>query len=167
MGNKIFNGVEGFSGFFEAFSGDDVTISFARGNATPDTIDTDAGFLVQSYTAQWTRPVTIDHVLNRKKPVALLGVGQGALQIQGLVGTPEGLAKIMQANELCEPLTAIIRGAANFKSCEGTGTGNKSCVITLGNVLPQGITVSGSSQNQGINLQSANASFLFGSMSVE
>ena len=167
MSNKIFNGVEGFSGFFEAFSGENVTISFARGNATTDTIDTDAGFLVQSYNAQWTRPVSIDHVLNRKKPVALIGVGQGSLQIQGLVGTPDGLSKIMQANELCEPLTAIIRGAANFKACEGVGTGSGSCVITLGNVLPQGIAISGSSQNQGINLQSANATFLFGSMSVE
>ena len=119
MSTNVFNGVEGFSGFFEAFRGDSVSITFSRSGSNNNVTDSDEGFLVQSYTAQWGRPVQIDHVLNRTKPVILLGAGQGTLQVVGLVGTAEGMDQLLQSNEMCTPLTAVIRGAATFQNCDG------------------------------------------------
>ena len=182
VSTQIFQGVEGFSGFFQAFSGEQVTISFARrdyssygedgegiGDKTMQEGGLDEGFLVQQYTAQWQRPVSIERVLNRTKPVAMVGAGTGTLNVQGLMGSADGMESLLQSDEVCEPLTAIIRGAASFSECDDEGDVNKSgndLIITLTNVIPQAITVTGSAQNQGIMLQTANAQFQFGGFKI-
>ena len=179
MATEIFNGVEGFSGFFQAFSGEQVTIQFARmspemadavakGEASALGDEIDQGFLVQQYTAQWQRPVSIERVLNRTKPVAMVGAGTGTLQVQGLMGTADGIESLLQSDEICTPLYAIIRGAASFTQCDegAEEKSDKELVITLSNVIPQAITVTGSAQNQGIMLQTANAQFQFGGFKI-
>ena len=169
MGNiNVFNGVEGFSGFFEAFRGENVSITFSRRTSGGTTTDVDQGFLAKQYDATWSRTVQIDYVLNRKKPVAMVGAGNGTLSITGLVGTAEGMQSILQSNELCTPLTAIIRGGATFSNCDEDGTARSEgqCVFTLGNVIPVSVRISGSSQNQGIDLQSASVQFVFGSFKI-
>lgn len=174
--NQIFQGVEGFSGFYQAFSGGQVTIAFQRvetdsqGSSTSTEKTIDQGFLVQQYTAQWQRQVSIERVLNRDKPVAMIGAGVGTLQIQGLMGTAEGMKSLLQSNEFCKPLTAVIKGAATLTQCDAKGkasTDNKQMTITLTNVIPNSITIQGSAQNQGIMLQSANASFQFGGFKLD
>ncbi len=165
---NIFNGVEGFSGFFEAFHGENVSITFARTNSAGSTTDVDQGFLARQYDATWQRAVSIDYVLNRTKPVAMVGAGNGTLSIVGLVGTAEGMQAILSSNELCTPLTAIIRGGATFTDCnnEGSSVANGQCIITLGNVIPTSVRITGNSQNQGIDLQSATVQFVFGSLKI-
>lgn len=180
MATEIFNGVTGFNGFFQAFSGEQVTIEFARlSSKEADQVaagemsvlgdEISEGFLVQQYTAQWQRPVSIERVLNRPKPVAMLGAGTGTLQVQGLMGTADGIKELLQGDEICKPLCAVIHGAASFTECDDEGSKEKSdkeLVITLTNVIPQAITVTGSAQNQGIMLQTANAQFQFGGFKI-
>lgn len=174
MSQEIFNGVTGFSGFYNAFSGENVQITFARASANSDSIDIangsnlDEGFLVQQYTAQWQRPLAMERVLNRTKPVAMMGSGQGTLQLTGLVGTRDGITSLLQADELCEPLVCIIRGAASFTDCNNkeTQSGNE-LIIKLTNVISDMITITGSSQQAGLQLQSATARFQFGGFSIE
>jgi hypothetical protein len=166
MGNvNIFNGVEGFSGFFQAFRGENVSITFQRGNSSAGNVD--EGFLAKSYQATWGRAARIDYVLNRTKPVAMLGAGQGTLSITGLVGTARGMQSILESNEQCTPLIATIRGGSTFMDCKNnTSTTTGQCVITLGNVIPQQVTINGSSENQGIDLQTASVQFVFGSFKI-
>lgn len=175
MSKEIFNGVSGFSGFYNAFSGDKVQITFVRANANGEGTsnltesELDQGFLVQTYRATWARNVAMERVLNRQKPVAMISAGSGTLQITGLVGTKAGITSLLQANEQCSPLVAIIRGAANFSNCDTGASQSTSDEVTikLTNVIPTTIDITGNSQNNGLQLQSATAAFVFGGFGIE
>ena len=119
---------------------------------------------MQQYQAVWQRPVAIERVLNRTQPVAMIGAGTGTLVITGLIGTVAGLDSLIRnGREQCDPLTVIIRGAQSVSCGDGgVDSYDDTCTITLTNAIPQQIQITGSSQQQGIQLQTANLSFVFG-----
>ena len=167
MGTPVFDGVDGFSGFFKSFDGENVSITFKRKGVEEDL---DSGFLAQSYTATWQRGVLIQRLLNKKKPAVMLGSGDGTLRMAGLLGTTEGVKKFLTGDDVCEPLTVIITGNNSFKECGEDGGVQKSgtaAKITLTGVIPSSVSLGAQQAQGGILMQSCQLDAQFTGFSID
>ena len=197
----VFNGVSGFSGFYKP-SGDDIdtAIKFVRGNKA--TVEKDAksflktaskivlkdeeneslkgniddGFLAQSYQIQWGRGVTMQRVLNKNKPIAMVGVGSGQLSITGLLGTYEGFKALLgiddkatTTEDLCNPLNAIIACGNGFIACsKDKQIEAKSAVgIILTNIIVASFTLTGQYDQNNILMQTGTVNFQIGGCKIQ
>lgn len=162
MGTPVFDGVDGFSGFFKSFDGENVSITFKRKGVEDDL---DSGFLADGYSATWRRGVMIQRLLNKKKPVAQLGPGDGTLSLTGLLGTSEGVKKFLTGDDVCEPLTVVITGNSSFKDCDGkSGSATK---VTLTGVIPSSVTLGSQQAQGGIMMQSCRLDAVFTGFSID
>lgn len=171
MGN-IFTANPGFAGFYGPTKGGDVVVTFARGNATAKIDSTDMGFLADSYQVDWGRNVVQKRMLNVNGTVAIVGYGAGTVQFTGLLGTKEGLDKLLGTKssnnaDLCEPLSITIDGGASYTACEkGTAADGKKQGVKI--VLKQAILntfrITGSVQENGTLFQQATVAFTIGGM---
>lgn len=198
----VFNGVSGFSGFFKpSTDGLDTAITFVRGNATtaseeannwvksisktvlgeasdesiPKNIND--GFLAQSYSIQWGRGVTMQRVLNKNKPIAMVGVGSGQLGVTGMLGTFEGFKsllglddKVQSTEDLCNPLNAIIACGNGFIACDKNNkqiAAKESVCIILTNVIVAGFNLGGQYDQNNILMQTGTVNFQIGGCKIQ
>ena len=199
----VFNGVSGFSGFYKPNSdGIDTAIKFVRGNKAAVEKDAnsflktasnivlqnkeneslegniDDGFLAQSYQIQWGRGVTMQRVLNKNKPIAMVGVGSGQLSITGLLGTYEGFKALLgigdkatTTEDLCNPLNAIIACGNGFIACSNEDNKQieaKSAVgIILTNIIVASFNLTGQYDQNNILMQTGSVSFQIGGCKIQ
>ena len=200
---QIFDGVSGFSGFYKPNTdGADTAIRFMRGNAS--TVEKEAdkwfqksanvvknrnlsqiknnlndGFLAQNYNVQWGRGVTMQRVLNKNNPNAMVGTGSGTLTIQGLLGTYAGFRSLLGLDgeygteDLCEPLNAMIACGNGFIACTTKGDKTVSEVATEGvgliltNIIVANFSLQGQYDQNNILMQTGSVSFQIGGCKLQ
>lgn len=165
---NIFNGVTGFSGFYKAYDGNLTAIAFQRAGSMQLL---DASFLVQSISITWNRSIQLQRVLNNTKPIAMVGVGNGSLTLQGMIGTYGAFAALVEDDSkenVCKPLSAVIASGTGFVGCAADGKQAElsGVGINLSNLLLTGISYNHQFAQGDIMMQTANLSFQIGGMGI-
>lgn len=201
----VFNGVSGFSGFYKPNTdGLDTAIRFVRGNSASISKtankwakdigkvtlgnkegekaegNIDDGFLAQSYQVQWGRGVTMQRVLNKNKPIAMVGVGSGNLSITGLLGTYEGFKKLLgldsdetNTEDLCNPLNALIACGNGFNACADDGEtsvtvkAEEGLLLILTNIITASFNLGGQYDQNNILMQTGSVQFQIGGCKIQ
>ena len=165
---NIFNTEGGgtISGVFGA-DGDDDTIVFS--SIGEDTLD---GFIIESYTLNWQRPIAYRRAFNKKGNIVNLGKGTGSLTLQGLVGPTdefEALMKATSGNSVCKTANCVISTGGGYSTCNSDGTQSKesgNLTITAQGIVLQGITMAGSLQEGAVSLTNATLTFKVGGVKL-
>ena len=166
---NIFNAEGGgtISGVFGA-DGDDDTIVFS--SVGSDALD---GFIIESYTLQWSRPIQYRRAFNKKGNIVNLGKGTGSLVLQGLVGPTdefEALMKATSGDDVCKTANCVISTGGGYSSCDEEGNQTKASgnlTITAQGVVLQGISLTGALTEGAISLTSANLTFKVGGVKID
>jgi hypothetical protein len=174
---SIFTTVPGYTGFFGPATGNNVTVSFGRGDsikATKDNIhNINNGFFCDQYVIDWNRPAQAKRFLNVTRPVAIVGFGTGTLTMMGLLGTYAGFQALVgentasTADDVCKPLFCIISPSNNFAACDKEAKDAASAETTqwhCTNLLLARINVTGQVQDNGVLFQQANITFTMGGL---
>lgn len=170
--SDIFGKSTGYAGFYGPEDSGDLELMIARGESGGTNVIANEGFLADGYTIDWGRAVSIKRVFNNDKPIAIVGHGQGTVNIQGLIGTKEGFEAIVGTSgstkqDLCTPLTITIKSGSPYNSCSNAGDAKAVALKLTGCVLSR-INVQGSiNTDNGTRLQQANVVFNIGGFSVE
>ena len=128
--------------------------------------------IVEGYDkAAHNRGLNYKYFLNRENPAAIVGRPNGTLAIQGLFGNREAFLRIFGnadnagsgvANNVCDQFTVAIQ-CGTLVSCDSED--NKKFAIVnaflLSGVIPVGISMSNSIDQNGVMYTTANASFQF------
>jgi hypothetical protein len=182
---QIFNGASNYAGYIQSWKGGRSAIRIIRAaDNTESAINTafDAliaksnkvteiekgindGFMVNSYQIGFQRTVQNQYFLNVEGAVAILGRGQGQITLSGLVGKADALAKLLGSTEkttgtlkddFCTPLCIMVSGTTQMNECPKKSDINSGAVFLCGNVVVQSFTITGQTQADGAEIQSAN-----------
>lgn len=128
------------------------------------------GFMISQYQITFQRTVQNQYFLNVPDAIAILGRGQGQLTLSGLVGKADALATLLGSTpsttvgtgttgtfveDFCRPLCVMISGTTQMNDCKQEDT-NAGAVFLCGNVIIQQFAITGQTQADGAEMQSAN-----------
>jgi hypothetical protein len=165
---NVFNGTNKFAGYYQAFSGGKAAVKIKRANDnTEATID--EGFMVNSYTISAARGVGLMRFMNTDGAVAQLGLLQGGLTLQGLVGTVEGFKKLLggtsdNESDVCNQLVITISAAGGYTKCDETGKETKvnaDAQFVLSGGIVTNVSLGGQLDTQGILTQTGSVTIQF------
>jgi hypothetical protein len=145
--------------------------SLANGTGGGDIVDgINDGFMISQYQITFQRTVQNQYFLNVPDAIAILGRGQGQLTLSGLVGKADALATLLGSTpsadgkkgtsgsfveDFCHPLCIMISGTTQMNDCSTTDK-NAGAVFLCGNVIIQQFAITGQTQADGAEMQSAN-----------
>ena len=141
----IFGGTGSIEAIFGINSGSTVTFSNLGGAADASL---KLGFLVDRYVISWSRSVTTKRMFNMSGRLAIVGAGNGTLQLTGLVGAADEFEQLIQktsSQDICATPVCTILANNGFGVCqngESTHT-NDAVEIVCKGVLLGGITIDG------------------------
>lgn len=166
---NIFDTADGgtISGVFGADNDEDSIVFSSVGSSDLD------GFIINSYTVSWSRPVGYMRAYNKKGTIVQFGKGSGSLSLQGLVGPTEEFEALLQATSgtnVCKNANCTITVGGGYTACNTNGestTSSDRLVITARGVTMQSISMGGSLQEGSINLTTANLTFKIAGLSID
>lgn len=170
--NDIFGGNATISTVYSPANTDSLLVSIAisTGSGASDTNNPNQGFLVQRFQAAFMRPVQMQRMLNVPGRVAILGYGDGQLDLSGLVGTADGFNALTSADAAkCQFASITIRAGAGTQFCSTNGTtqdAGSPVIIRCEGSIMQGVTLGMSAETNGIMLQSGSVSYKIIKLSV-
>jgi hypothetical protein len=169
--SKVFNSTNQYAGFYQTFSGGDVAITIGRASGGSTRADSEAGegFMVSQYAISFNRAVSTQRFLNMKEVVAILGAGQGTIQLSGLVGKLEAFQKLLMGSnndkeDICNQLVVTITDASTMEKCSG-GTPKAGTIRCSGGIV-QGIQLGGTMDNQGVLMQTGSVVIQFTQLEI-
>lgn len=176
--NNILGCSAGISAVYSPGSGDTplVNISVSNdANSDGGQVDTQNGFIVQGYRAEFSRPLSFTRALNMPGQVAVLGFGSGTLELTGLVGEASAFKALTNASpEQCQFLYITINSGSGTQVChykDGVATETKAIstgtkIICTGGVVER-VQLGMQSQDNGIIMQSGSVVMRITGMRIE
>lgn len=175
---KLFTGASKYAGYIESWRGGRASIKVYRGdkNSSTEGVGAKNGFLVNQYSLTYQRTVQNQYFLNVEDAVAILGRGQGQVQLTGLVGSAEALKKLLSTTgnendaveDLCNPLIIEITGTTQMNSCADTqGLTSKPVTFICRNAIIQQFSIQGQLQAEGAEMQVANIAAQFTALEMK
>lgn len=170
--SAIFNSTNQYAGYYQTFSGGDtaITIKRATGGEEVDAKGGD-GFMVSQYQVQFARNVNIQRFLNMEQAVAIVGAGQGTMQLTGLVGTLDAFQRLLLGSDntkedVCNQLTIEIKDASSFNKCvDNNGTSQSGTIRCSGGIV-QGIQLGGQIDQAGVLMQTGSLTIQFTQLDI-
>ena len=127
----------------------------------------DTALLMDSCTVAFNRGVQRRYFLNQAGGAYLVGVGNGTLQVSGLLGSAESFGKLFGGDDICKNKRNVKLVLSGMKQCDATTTKADAGSIELKSVLPTGVSITASIQGQdGILYFNATATFTFTGMTI-
>ena len=166
---NIFNQEGGgtISGVFGADNDDDTIVFSTGAGDTP--LD---GFIIESYSISWQRPIEYRRAFNRKGNIANLGKGTGSMTLTGLVGPADEFEALMEAtsgNDVCKSANCVISTGGGYSSCDSNGNQTKASGklnITAQGIILASINMGGQLSEGAVSLTTATLTFKVGGVKV-
>lgn len=172
----IFNSSNKYAGFFQAFSGGEAAIRISRATGGNTTVSADAGdgFMVSQYQVRFERGVSTQRFLNMSEIVAMLGIGNGVVELTGLVGSIESFERLLTGStsgeeDICNQLTIEITPSSSYSKCTDnrtSATSYKGTIRCSGGIV-RGIALGGTIDQQGIMMQTGSVTIQFTQLDID
>lgn len=168
MADNVFSGSDSFVGFIQAYSGKNASVTISKNGSSKELT---GSFLVDTFSCDFARSVSLKSFLNVSGRVGLIGLPQGTIALQGLMGSPEDFKEFLgtEDNVACDLLTVTIEATNGYKSCSGNGnttTSSKPCKFVCSGCLIQGLRMGGQSQEGGLTLVTASVQMQFTKLQI-
>lgn len=153
----------------------DTIITFSNKNTSGaqagDTFN--EAMLLDSVEMGFSQPAARKFFLNTKKSAYIRGFGSGTLTVRGLLGTAAAFGKVFGADASgngCQQLMDATLTTGSLNACKDDGTPDatkKGCKFTAQGIVPIGITITASVQDNGVVYYQANAGFSFTNLTMD
>lgn len=172
--SKVFNSTNTYAGFYQTYSGNDAAITISRSNGgssvTADALEGE-GFMVSRYAIKFQRNVSIQRFLNMNSVVGIIGAGNGAMQLDGLVGKLESFQRLLMGSnsdveDICNQLTIEIKDNSSLVKCsDGKQVGSTGTIKCSGGIVTS-IDLGGQIDQSGVLLQSGSLTVQFTQLEI-
>lgn len=170
----VFNSGNNIAGYFQTYKGGKAAISVFRKSKGGSGDSVGSGFMVSQYNVAFQRAVALQRFLNLKDSVAIVGAGNGTIQLTGLVGKLEDFNELLgdsgdMSKDICDPLYVRITDSSSFAACEGTGadSANSSGDIICGNCIVTGVNLGGQIDQNGVIMQTGSLTLTFNELEIK
>lgn len=165
----IFGGNGTVEAIYGISSGSSIVFSDLYNASAADQVG--LGFMIDTYSINWSRPAIMKRMFNMSGRLAIVGAGNGVLQLSGLVGAADLFEKLISntgGTNVCNMPVCTIDASSGFARCESgvETTETESVEIVCKGILLTQLTLTGQITDNSTLMTTANLGFLVSGVDI-